>query len=179
MHVRQAMHALLAFYPRVFLACHREHRRHPRSGQRISHQQASILDHLDESEPISVSRLARHMDVTASTMSLNLDRLERSGLIIRRRDAGDARRVLVRLSGAGARLKADQQVLDPQCVRELLAMLTPPGREQAIAGLQLLAGAADALMANRVSTQRRSAASAREVKPVAAIAERTTRHAKR
>lgn len=143
MGIREAMHGLLALYPRVFLACHREHRRHPRTGRKVSHQQAMILDHLDEFEPLSVSRLARHLGVTPSTMSLNLDRLERNRLVHRQRDGADARRVLVTLSAAGARVKDDQQVLDPQCVRRLLSALTPEQRETAITGLRLLAQAAD------------------------------------
>lgn len=148
MEVRQAMHGLLALYPRVFMACHRAHRRHPRTGAKVSHQQAMILDHLDETEPISVSRLARHMGVTPSTMSLNLARLERKGLVVRRRDRRDERRVLVTLTAAGARIKGDQQVLDPQRVRRLMSLLTPAQRALAIDGLRVLAEAAEAMAAD-------------------------------
>ncbi|MBW7905228.1 MAG: MarR family transcriptional regulator [Phycisphaerae bacterium] len=161
MNIRQAMHGLLASYPRIFMACHREHRRHPRTGTRVSYQQAMILDHLDQRDPVSVSRLARHMGVTPSTMSLNLDRMERSRLVLRRRDRGDARRVLVTLSAAGARVKEDRQVLDPQCVRRLLSALTPEQRETAITGLRLLAHAADAMIEGSAG-ERRSDRSARD-----------------
>jgi DNA-binding MarR family transcriptional regulator len=139
---------VLADYPRVFMACHARHRRDPRTGDRLSAHQASILDHLDATEPRTVSELAQHLGVTASTMSLTLDRLAAAGYLIRERDPGDQRRAHVRLTKAGIRMKEAQQVLEPERVTKLLDRLTPAERTHALTGLSLLARAADTEIAS-------------------------------
>jgi DNA-binding MarR family transcriptional regulator len=63
--------------PRVYFACHTRHVADPVSGDPISAHQASILDHVDEVDAMSVTDLAGHMGVTVATMSLAIDRLER------------------------------------------------------------------------------------------------------
>ena len=143
--VRDDVRRLLDLYPRIYFACHQRHRRDPTTGEQISGAQASILDHLDEVEPTLVGRLAEHMGVTASTMSLALDRLESGGYVRRQRDAQDRRRVGVTLTEAGVRMKQASSVLEPALVERLLRALEPEDREAAMRGLQLLAGAADAL----------------------------------
>ena len=67
----------MAAYPRIYFACHLEHREDPVTRDVISAHQGSILDHLDAVEPMGLLDLAKHMGVTASTMSLTVDRLER------------------------------------------------------------------------------------------------------
>ncbi len=91
--------------------------------------------------------LARHMGVTASTMSLSVDRLERLGYVKRTRDAHDRRRVHLRLTPAGARVKAAQSVLEPHRVRGMLAQLARGERDAGIRGLEILAAAAERYMA--------------------------------
>ena len=68
--------ALLDAYPRIYFACHTRHVRDPQTGAALSAHQASILDHLDEVDPMSMTDLAGHMGVTIATMSLAIDRLE-------------------------------------------------------------------------------------------------------
>lgn len=143
-----AARRLMEFYPRIFFACHARHRRDPKSRRRISAHQGSILDHLDAVEPTSVNGLARHMGVTASTMSLSVDRLERLGYLTRARDAGDRRRVHLRLTPAGVRVKEAQSVLEPDRVRGMLAQLSPADRDAGIRGLELLARAAERYLAS-------------------------------
>jgi DNA-binding MarR family transcriptional regulator len=137
--VRRLLHA----YPRVFFACHTRHVRDPASGEEISAHQASVLDHLDEVDAISMTDLAAHMGVTVATMSLAIDRLERKGYARRDRDRDDGRRVLVRITASGLRVREAKSVLDPVRVEQLLARLSPADREAALQGLQLLARAAD------------------------------------
>ena len=141
MDVTPAAQALIRAYPLIYFACHRRHVRDPKSGDTLSAHAASVLDHLDAVDPVSVSKLAKHMGVTASTMSLSLDRLETRGYVRRSRDAADARRVLVRLTKAGERLRSAGSVLDPDLVAELLRRLSPADRARAIEGLALLAAA--------------------------------------
>lgn len=138
----------MEFYPRIYFACHARHRRDPQSRRRISAHQGSILDHLDAVEPTSLTGLARHMGVTLSTMSLSVDRLERLGYVRRARDAGDGRRVHLRLTASGARVKEAQSVLEPDRVRGMLAKLSAEERAAGMRGLELLARAAERYMAS-------------------------------
>ena len=136
------MRQVLQAYPRIYFACHTRHVRDAESNRLLSRHQASILDHLDEIDPTTVNDLARHMGVTAATMSLAIDRLERKGYVARARDAADRRRVHVRLTSAGVRVRDAASVLDPPRVEALLAKLTDEERSVALRGLGLLAEAA-------------------------------------
>jgi DNA-binding MarR family transcriptional regulator len=140
--VPEAARQVLALYPRIYFACHTRHVRDPISRQLLSRHQASVLDHLDELDPTTVNDLARHLGVTAATMSLALDRLERKGYVGRMRDHADRRRVHVRLTAAGVRVRSASSVLDPPRVEALMARLTDEERDAAIRGLALLASAA-------------------------------------
>jgi DNA-binding MarR family transcriptional regulator len=155
-----AVRQLLELYPRVFMACHSRHVRDRRSGKTLSARQAGILDHLDETEPTTLLALARHTGVTASTMSLTVDRLVRAGYVRRDRDREDARRVNLRLTRAGLRVRREKSVLDPKLVAALLRRLSPAARDEALHGLELLAHAADAAFAERADfwVSRRAAA---------------------
>jgi DNA-binding MarR family transcriptional regulator len=137
--VGEAMTAVMTLYPRIYFACHTRHVRDPQSQRLLSRHQASILDHLDEVEPTTVMDLAGHMGVTAATMSLSLDRLERKGYVARAKDATDRRRVHVRLTTAGVRVREASSVLDASLVEALVARLTAEERARAIEGLGLLA----------------------------------------
>jgi len=142
-----AVRAVLEHYPRVFFACHSRHVRDEQANRTLSAHQASILDHLDEVEPMGMTDLARHMGVTASTMSLAVDRLERQGYVAREKDPADGRRVRLRLTDAGGRIKEKDKVLDPDRLRAMLARLPPWELEDAVHGLALLAKAAKAMSA--------------------------------
>ena len=120
--------------------------RDPATGGIVSAHQASILDHLDEVDAMSVTDLAEHMGVTVATMSLAIDRLERKKLVRRQRDAADRRRVLLRITPAGMRLREAKSVLDPARVEQVLAHLSPQDRAKALDGLALLARASAAHM---------------------------------
>lgn len=145
----RAVRQVLELYPKIFFACHVRHARDPQTRREISAHQASILDHLDTREPLGLIELARHMGVTASTMSLTIDRLARGGWVVRERSPLDARRVNLRLTAAGARIKATDRVLDPARVQSMLVRLAPPERRRAIEGLALLAKAASEEMLAR------------------------------
>jgi DNA-binding MarR family transcriptional regulator len=137
----------LRFYPQIYFACHRRHVRDAKARKTLSLNQAGILDHLDDGEPTNLHSLARHMGVTASTMSLNIDRLEAAGYVRRDRDRRDARRVELRLTVSGYRLKQQQNVLDPGLVEALLKRLKGQNRAKALHGLKLFADAAAEMMA--------------------------------
>lgn len=133
---------LMTSYPKIYFACHTRHVRDEETNQRLSAHQAGILDHLDEVEPTSLLTLARHLGVTASTMSLTVDRLVRSGYLTRDRDPLDARKVAVRLTKDGARVKERKSVLDRDLVAAMLGRMRTRDRSAALAGLEMLAAAA-------------------------------------
>ena len=139
---RAEVETVLECYPQIYFACHRRHVRDAKTGALLSAHQASVLDHLDDVEPMSLLDLARHMGVTPSTMSLTVDRLEDGGYVKRERSREDKRRVDLRLTGAGARVKRQQKVLEPELVAAVLARLDERKRLQALRGLELLAEAA-------------------------------------
>ena len=81
-------------------------------------------------------------------MSLTADRLERGGYLRRTRSKEDGRRVDLRLTAAGVRIKRQQKVLEPELVAAVLALLDEKDRRRALRGLELLAGAAAELAAS-------------------------------
>jgi MarR family transcriptional regulator, organic hydroperoxide resistance regulator len=140
--MRRDVDTVLECYPRIYFACHRRHVRDEQTNAILSAHQASVLDHLDDVDGTSLQELARHMGVTASTMSLTMDRLERGGYVTRERSKEDKRRVDLLLTPSGARMKRQQKVLEPELVHAMLARLDEHKRGQALRGLELLAEAA-------------------------------------
>ena len=135
--------AVMRDYPRIYFACHRRHTGDPQTGQLVSERQVQILDHLDEFVALSLTALADHMGVTAGTMSVAVDRLVKNGYVSRAIDGDDRRRVLLRLSRAGAQLCEAHSVLDPELIGAMLAQLPVDDRARALDGLALLAQAAN------------------------------------
>jgi DNA-binding MarR family transcriptional regulator len=66
----------------------------------------------------------------------------------RERSKEDGRRVDLRLTASGVRIKRQQKVLEPKLVAGMLEHLGERERAQALRGLELLAEAAGALMAS-------------------------------
>ena len=139
---------VLRCYPQIYFACHCRHVRDEKTQVQLSSHQASVLDHLDDVEGTSLLALAQHMGVTASTMSLMVDRLERGGYVRRERSPQDGRRVDLRLTEAGVGIKKQQKVLEPELIAAMLRHLDPARRRQALHGLELLAEAAREMIAS-------------------------------
>ena len=140
---------LLDAYPRIFLACHRKHLREDESGNRITEQQASVLDHLHATRPTTLSKLGEHMGVSRSTMSITVARLIRRGYITRRHDTDDLRRVSLMLTAAGERIKEHNTLLDPDLVQEMFGFISAAELEVALRGIERLAVSARALLRRR------------------------------
>jgi MarR family transcriptional regulator, organic hydroperoxide resistance regulator len=132
---------VLRCYPQIYFACHKRHVRDPETDEVLSGHQASVLDHLDDVQPTALFDLARHMGVTASTMSLTMERLVRAGYVVRERSTEDRRRLDLRLTPAGLRIKKQQKVLEPELVAAVLKRMDERQRGQALRGLELLAEA--------------------------------------
>jgi DNA-binding MarR family transcriptional regulator len=81
-------------------------------------------------------------------MSLAIDRLERGGYVTRERSRQDGRRVDLRLTSAGVGMKRQQKVLEPDLVAAMLQRLSAGRRREALHGLEMLAEAADEMVAS-------------------------------
>ncbi len=110
----------------------------------VTRVQARILGHLDARDPVMVTELADHLGVTASTMSLNLKRLEEGGHVRRSRDPADRRVVNVVLTPSGVSVRDRSRSIDPARVAALLDRLRPEERRPTAEALVRLADAADA-----------------------------------
>jgi len=130
---------LMAAYPAIYLACHRDHTRADEAGNPITENQASV----------TLSRLAEHMGVGRSAMSTAVARLVNCGYIARRVDKRDRRSVGLTLTAAGKRIKEQNTVLNPQLVRQMFRTMEPEQLEHALAGMERMAQAAAILLKRR------------------------------
>ncbi len=130
---------LLDAYPAIFLACHRRHTREDEGGRSITEHQASVLDHLHATRATTLSKLAEHMGVSRSTMSITVTRLVRGGYIARRRYKEDARCVGLTLTAAGVRVKEQNTVLEPDSLKEMFRLMPARELETALQGIECLA----------------------------------------
>lgn len=80
------------------------------SGTGIAPAQAYVLGELWFNEPLSQVELARRLDIGKATVGQTLTRLERAGVIERRRVASDRRVVMVHLTDAGRALREPLRV---------------------------------------------------------------------
>lgn len=139
---RNLVHAIQRSYPQIYLACHVDHVRTKSNPHHLSAHDSSLLVHLDEGTPVLAGELARHLGVASSTLSAALDRLETLGHLTRRPSPRDRRHVEVRLTAQGATAIAETSVLDRQRLASVLERLSASDQRRAVAGLELLAGAA-------------------------------------
>lgn len=140
---------LLDAYPTIFLATHRQHVAADEQGKTISEHQASVLDHLDAKRGTTLSKLAEHMGVGRSTMSITVARLVRRGYIARRCDKEDARRIHLTLTRAGTRVKEQNTILEPELVSQVFRLMSSQECESALLGIECLAKYARMLLRRR------------------------------
>jgi DNA-binding MarR family transcriptional regulator len=137
--------AVQRHYPQIYLACHVDHVRAASTSFRLSAKDSAVLAHLDERRGLTAGRLARHLGVAASTLSAAIQRLGRLGYITRTPRPRDRRTVDLRLTALGSEAMAATSVLDRRRVASLLGRLSAPESRRAVAGLALLARAANEL----------------------------------
>jgi MarR family transcriptional regulator, organic hydroperoxide resistance regulator len=140
---------LLDAYPAIYLACHRRHLREDEGGNVVTEHQASILDHLHAKRPTTLSKLAEHLGVGRSAMSITVARLVRDGYIARSRDANDARCVGLTLTAAGVRVQEQNTVLDVGLLRELFRLMPAAELAAALEGIEHFAKYANILLRRR------------------------------
>jgi len=137
---------LMEAYPEIFLACHRRHLREDETGRTVTEHQASVLDHLHATRATTLSKLAEHMGVGRSAMSITVARLVRGGYIQSRQDKTDRRRVGLTLTAEGVRVKEQNTVLDPELVGAMFRLMSAGELETALQGVEHLARYARVLL---------------------------------
>jgi DNA-binding MarR family transcriptional regulator len=140
---------LLAAYPTIYLACHRDHARADEAGNPLTERQASILNHLDATRPITLSKFAEHMGVGRSTMSTTVARLVRAGYFARRIDRQDRSTIGLTLTAAGSRIQQENTVLNRQLLRQMFKLMDAAKAERALTGMENMAQAAAILLKRR------------------------------
>lgn len=106
------------------------------AGTGIAPAQAYVLGELWSGEPLSQVELARRLDIGKATVGQTLNRLERAGVIERRRVASDRRLIMIHLTekgralheplavAAAAQIDALNERLGAENMAELTTLLT-------------------------------------------------------
>jgi DNA-binding MarR family transcriptional regulator len=92
--------------------------------------QMHTLEILGQHPPLRMKELAAKMGVTTGTLTVNVDRLEKQGLVARIPHENDRRSILVALTPAGEGLFREHHEHHLHLTRELQAALSPEETEQ-------------------------------------------------
>ncbi|MDQ2674754.1 MAG: MarR family transcriptional regulator [Chloroflexota bacterium] len=102
----------------------------------VSMLHMQVLAHLERAGPASMSSLADHLGVSLPNASGIVSRMEERGLIERSHDTGDRRRVMVRLTDAGAAFTHELGDLRRAHVTALIAALPPASQRNLLRALR-------------------------------------------
>ena len=141
MTIDQAIERVQFAYPQVYYACHTRHMRRRSNAFRLSTRDSEILVHLDRETPLTLSLLARHMDLARSTLSEAVTGLESLGYVTKSTPDGDRRRVGLVLTPKGVAAVRGSSVLEAWRLRTVFRRLSEPERDAVVNGLDLLARA--------------------------------------
>ena len=101
--------------------------------------ESAALTRLDRGGPSTASVLARREQISPQSMGATLGALEARGLVERRPDPGDGRRVLLSVTGAGRQvLQSKRNARTEQLAKALAAGFTPSEVRQLEAAAPLL-----------------------------------------
>lgn len=100
--------------------------------------QIRALVALDGAGPMTVSRFAGAVGTKLPAASVFVDRLEQGGLVVRRADPADRRRVVIELTGTARRLVARLRG-DHECVLAAIDRLPPAAQDALAEGMEALA----------------------------------------
>lgn len=95
----------------------------------ITKVQWLLMRHLHRSGGLTIGQLAEKLDVRASTMSQMLDRLEKSGYVVRAADPQDARVKMITLTEAGRDVIAQTELIWTEALSEPFGGLDAEERE--------------------------------------------------
>jgi DNA-binding MarR family transcriptional regulator len=129
-------------YPQIYYACHTRHVRARSSASHLSTRDSEILVHLDQRTPLTLSQLARHMDLSRATLSEAVSKLDAFGYLEKSpRDLRDRRRIGIVLTPKGVDAVRRTSVLESQRLHRVLATLSRAELSAVTSGLEALAAA--------------------------------------
>ncbi len=135
-------------YPKLWHACHVEHRtRGQPHGSGLTDRESGVLAHIGH-DGAEAGPLADHLGIAKSTLSAHITRLESLGLLTSDVDPSDQRRRRLRLTDRGRATLRSDSVLDTDRVAALLDEIPADERVVAVRGLATLAAAATRLRAH-------------------------------
>jgi len=138
----QAVERIQFSYPQVYYACHTRHTRVRSGPAQLSERDSEILVHLNVTSPLTLTELASHMDLSRSTLSEALTRLEAFGYVVKAPARGrDRRHIGLLLAKKGVDAVRAASVLESRCLHTALSTLSRADRSVVIDGLELLARA--------------------------------------
>ena len=123
----------------IDLQSRRLHERHKLTGPQLA-----TLREAQKHREITVSALARAVHLSQPTVSGILSRLERQGLVARRRSEGDRRSVVIRVTPGGEAVLAEAPSLLQERFRAELALLEDWERHWMLSALERIATMMDA-----------------------------------
>jgi DNA-binding MarR family transcriptional regulator len=129
-------------FPQIYFACHTRHARRRSAAATLSDRDAQILAHLDREEAMTLTNLAAHLGLSASTLSEAVTHLAALDFVRKTRNtAGDRRSVAIVLTPKGVGAVRGSSVLETTRLRRVLGRLSPRERESAAGALAVLARA--------------------------------------
>ena len=124
---------------RVSLGLFSRRLRHTQAEGELTLPESSALARLDRDGPATASQLAKAEQISRQSMAETLGALEARGLIERRPDPGDGRRVVLSVSEAGLRVLRDRRhAKTERLARALSAHFTQSELDQLMAAAKLI-----------------------------------------
>ena len=140
MTIQHAIERIQFCYPQVYYACHTRHVRARSSASHLSTRDSEILVHLDRKTPLTLTELASHMDLSRSTLSEAVSKLETYGYVAKApRDRRDRRQIGIVLTKKGVDAVRQASVLEARRLRGVLAHLSAADLSAVIGGLETFA----------------------------------------
>ena len=106
--------------------------------------QLTLLDTIAESPGCGIQEVALALNLTAPTVSVGVRKLEEAGLLLRESDPHDGRAVRIHLTERGQTLYQQALAFRRQKMRQVLAALSIPERDQLLMLLDQAINAAEA-----------------------------------
>jgi DNA-binding MarR family transcriptional regulator len=129
-------------YPQIYYACHTRHDRARSTAAHLSARDSEILVHLNTTKPMTLSELAAHMDLSRSTLSEALTKLQALGFVDKAPHAArDRRHIGLMLTRTGISAVRAGSVLEARRLRAVLSTLSKADLTRVIGGLETLARA--------------------------------------
>ena len=142
MTIDRAIERIQFAYPQIYYACHTRHARKRSNPFHLSTRDSEILVHLDTAVPTSLSSLARHMDLSASTLSEAVSKLADHGYLTKTTGAGrDRRHIGIVLTPKGTSAVRASSVLEPGRLKRVLRRLPARDIDTVVTALARLAQA--------------------------------------